>query len=303
MPLFQKNVDLHKAKKVTSWRKISIGSWKNICEATINAQLEVNAEPVLEHLAKINENSKKKIHFRIYFANALAKAMAKHPQINSILRFGKIYQRKEVDLSFLVANNLHEGDELTAFVIRNVDNKSLQRINLEFSKAVKAIKLDTDKGFKKIKKIFGMTPGFLSKYILNFNSFLHYTLNIWSPILGTPRDPFGSAIITDIGSFGADNAFAPIAPYTRVPFVVSLGSIKERPFVVDGKLEVKKTIKIGIMCDHRICDGIQLCNVMNELERLIHFPEDAVDKVSDDAQTLRESAPTNQRLPAEEVSQ
>ena len=51
-----------------------------------------------------------------------------------------------------------------------------------------------------------------------------------------PKDPFGGATITNIGSLGLDTGFVPLVPYTRVPIFVAPGKIDDVPVVENGKV-------------------------------------------------------------------
>ena len=70
-----------------------------------------------------------------------------------------------------------------------------------------------------------MAPAWAMRALLNAISFLMYTLNLDLKFLGLPRDPFGSVMLTSIGSLGLEEAFAPLVPYSRVPIVLALGSV------------------------------------------------------------------------------
>jgi len=51
------------------------------------------------------------------------------------------------------------------------------------------------------------------------------------PAQGMPRDPFGSAIVTNVGMFGIDTAFAPLLPMARCPMLILVPEVRRRPFV------------------------------------------------------------------------
>ena len=99
-----------------------------------------------------------------------------------------------------------------------------------------------------------------------------YKLNIWSPAFKSPKDAFGSIQITNIGSFNIDNAFVPIAPYTNIPMVISLGSIKRRPFVIDDKVEAIETVKACLTVDHRLMEGVHFGKMQKMMIKYFESP-------------------------------
>ncbi len=270
--IFKKNVELNKSRKLSSWRKISIGSWKPRGDSAVYTQLEIDIEDTLDHIEKLNSQAKDepfKLQFINYFVKALGISIAKNPQINSIIRMGKIYPRKNVDIFFHVVNNFQDGEDLSGFVFRDADKESLWDINKTYYKSAKEIKGGQNNKFTSVKKAFQIIPGFLSQTALKLVGFVLYSLNIWNPLLGE-RDAIGGIMLTYIGSLGIDNGFTPIAPYTRIPMVVSVGTIKKRPIVIDDLVVARKTVKVGFVFDHRLCDGVQMQKLMSCLEDLMN---------------------------------
>src|SRR5262249_21267720 len=98
-------------------------------------------------------------------------------------------------------------------------------------------------------------------------------LNIWTPLLGTPRDPFGSIMITNIGSLGLDMAFAPLVPYSRVPMLIALGAVREEPVVRGGQITVGKMIRLCSTFDHRVIDGVHAANMVRTAKAIFANPD------------------------------
>ncbi|WP_436327011.1 dihydrolipoamide acetyltransferase family protein [Brevibacterium sp. FAM 27836] len=63
----------------------------------------------------------------------------------------------------------------------------------------------------------------------------------------------GTFTLNNYGVFGVDGS----APIINLPEVamLGLGRIKERPWVVDGQLTVRKVMYLSFVFDHRACDG------------------------------------------------
>jgi len=92
--------------------------------------------------------------------------------------------------------------------------------------------------------------------------------------LGIPKDPFGSVMITNIGGMGIDMALAPLCPYTRVPLLMAVGSVKDRPVAVEGKVEVRPVMTIGVTFDHRLIDGVHAAEMAREFKHCFERPEE-----------------------------
>jgi len=272
MQLLTKNADLGPPLKTSTRRKIAIGSWAGPGDPSVYGIAELDAEPALAYIDKLKLQSGVKITFSHFVGKAVAKTLNEHPEINGVLRWGRIYPRKSIDVFFLVASD-EEGADLSGLTIRNTDRKSIPEIASEMQVQIDEIRKKGDPAFKKMKKTLGGVPGFLARLVIGFSSFITGTLNLWSPLLGTPRDPFGSVWITNIGSLGMDTAFAPLIAYSRVPLLITLGAVRETPVVRDGKVVVGKTIRLCVTFDHRLIDGVHAAHMAKTVQRIFADPE------------------------------
>lgn len=265
--MLYRNVELWKKKRISPWRKISLGSWRPTGDSAIYTKLEFLMDPVLRYC----KNQKIDVH--TFLIKAIGNSLAENRHINSVVRFGKVYPRKNVDIFFHIVADDESGENLSGAVFRSPDTKSVEEVEKEYKEKIKEVVQENDKVFKKTKKIFSFLPGSLSKAALDMTSFLTYTLNLWSPLFGTPRDPFGGIMLTSIGSLGIDMAYCPIAPYTRNSMVISAGSICKRPWVEGEKVTARKTMILCFTYDHRIMDGIHFMWLKKSLEKVFREPQ------------------------------
>src|SRR5205823_5430724 len=98
-------------------------------------------------------------------------------------------------------------------------------------------------------------PTFLVSAVLRVVGFLMMDLNVWSPLFNAPRDSFGSVMITSVGMMGIDAGFAPLVPYSRCPLLMAVGEIHDKPVVINGKIEIRPMMTVGVTLDHRLVDG------------------------------------------------
>lgn len=247
--MFERHIDYHSPRTLSPWRKISLGSWRPTGDSSIYTPLEIPVDDLLPVLEK------RQISLSTFVIQALAHAIAQNPEINATVRFGRVYPKKNVDVFFHIIAD-EKGEDLDGFVFRSADQRPLETLEQEFRQAIRERKKLGVSPYSASKELFRFLPGFFSRGILNLLHFVQYQLNLWSPLLKTPKNPFGSIMVTSIASLGAEEAYCPIAPYTGIPMVVALGAVKKRPWVVDDQLVIRKTMKLCFTYDHRLMDGV-----------------------------------------------
>jgi pyruvate/2-oxoglutarate dehydrogenase complex dihydrolipoamide acyltransferase (E2) component len=93
------------------------------------------------------------------------------------------------------------------------------------------------------------------------------------PLFKLKKNAFGSIMLTSIGSLGITKAFCPIAPYTKIPMVVSIGKIESKPIVNNQKIEIKKVLSLGFTFDHRVMDGMHFSEFFSTLNTFFNNPK------------------------------
>lgn len=272
MSIISRHLELGAPLKISSWRKVAIGTWRTVGDPSVYGSLDVDVGPALAYIESLRKKTGLKITLTHFIGRAFALTLARHPEINCVLRFGKLYPRKTVDIFFQVANDI-QGKDLSGTTIRNANQKSVATFCEEMQEKVSTIREKGDPHFKKMKGIIRLVPGILLNPFISFIGFVTYSLNLWSPILGTPKDPFGSIMITNMGSLGLDAAFAPLVPYSRVPVLIAVGAVKDAPVVRNGKIEIAPICRLCATFDHRLIDGIHASHLVKTLQKIFADPE------------------------------
>lgn len=63
----------------------------------------------------------------------------------------------------------------------------------------------------------------------------------------------GTFTVSNYGSFGVDGG-SPVINHPEAA-ILGVGRIVDRPWVVDGAVQVRKVVQLSVAFDHRICDG------------------------------------------------
>lgn len=269
--MFQSNVDYTGRIHLSAWRKAAIGSWRTAGDPSVYGMMEIRAEAALAYAETLSTRTGERITVTHILGKCVAETLRAHPSLNCVLRFGYLYQRKNVDIFFQVSNDA-DGKDLSGTIVREAETKTIPAIAAEMANRVKKIRAEGDRDAYKIKGTFALLPPFVVAWLLTISGFIAYKLNIWSPLFGSPRDAFGSIMITNVGSLGIDAAFAPLVPYSHCPCVLALGAVRDRAIVENGEIKIGKILQICVTFDHRLIDGVHASKMTRMLKNLFENP-------------------------------
>lgn len=267
--MLRRNVSLGAKIPLSTWRKTAIGTWKVVGDSQIYSILSVDAGPVIDYLAK---HPNKKLTLTHVTGKICGLMIEKFPQINCLIRWGSLYPRKDISVFFQVAPDDH-GKELTGIAVKDIHKMQLDEIVDNMRPIIREIKNGNDKSYKKVKRSLAAIPSLLMGPVLRGLGFLLYALNLWTPLLGTPQDSFGSMMVTNIGSLGMQTGWVPLVPWSRVPLILALGKVYEKPVVKNGEIVIQKTIDCCFTLDHRVIDGVVGSKMAKHFEELFTHPE------------------------------
>lgn len=266
-----RNVAIKSLGKMPPFRKIAMGTWAHPGDPQIYGTLEIELTQANAWLAKLPPDAPK-ITVTHMIARAIALALGRYPELNGFIRFRKIYLRQSVDLAILAAVKHDSGrEDLSSVKLEGVDKMGVRQIAQALADRLEYLRQKRDTALQKTAKMLSVLPGFLVRFLLWFTAFVSYTLNIRFP--GIPKDSFGACILTNVGMFGLDLAFAPLVPYSRAPIVLLVGEAKKRPVVVGDRVEVRDMVRLNATVDHRFCDGALLAKMVKVIREAFADPD------------------------------
>ena len=275
------NLELVRKDDVSSFRKIAIGTWRTAYDPSVYGTIELRMDEATRYIAAFREKTGKKLTVSHMMAKAAAMVLKECPDANAILRWNRVYLRKRIGVFFQVVMT-DEGAskvDLSGATLYDVENKSLVEIYDEFNAKVESVRARTDPALEKTRQTFLGIPYFALNGILRLISFLSYTLNLDLRRFGIPNDPFGSIMITNIGSLGLDTAYVPLVPYSRVPILIATGAVKDAAVVEAGKITSGKVMRVNATFDHRFIDGFHASVMSRVLRQWIEHPFEHFDKL------------------------
>lgn len=252
--MFVKNVECKPLKNLSTWRRISLATWKHPRDPSAYGQIEIDCSEMLRWLESQKQNGPK-ITVTHLLIKAVSNMFATLPELNVLIRNNRLYQREEIDIFVQVFTQEDQKMDLSGAKIRNAHQKSIQQVAKELTMQANKIRSGEDPNLKQSKTFLSLFPFFLIKWALNFLAWTNFDLNIRPKFLNLPPNPFGVAMITNVGMFGIQEAWAPLVPFSRSPMVLTIGEIADQPVVREEKVVIRPMMKIGVTIDHRVIDG------------------------------------------------
>lgn len=269
--LMKPNVEGHFASNVSSWRRLSLGTWKAANDPTIYGMLSIDATAANRALARLSAGP---VHVTMthLVVKAIADTLARHPNCNGFVRRGAVFLRDQVDVFVLVAVSGSGDTDLSGVKIECADQKSVVQIAQEIAAHAAEIRRGEDAALAGTKHLIAALPRWAIKPALRLASFAQYELNWDLSAMGVPRDPFGGAFVTSVGSLGLGFAFPPIVPVTRLSVNVAPGTVRDEAVVVDGEIVIRPILPITATFDHRMIDGHHASKLARTFREILESP-------------------------------
>ena len=246
---------MNRGRPVRGWRKLAGASWRAPGDPQFFGSMDIDAAALLAYAESVRERKGAHVTMTHLIGRAVAHGLENVPALRQRLARGREYDRESIDVFFIVTTA--GGSELTGVKVANADKKSAVDISNELVRRCTAIEDDADPEFGRTKRMLAALPRPVLRYGVRLSAWLTSDLNLNLPQFGLPRQAFGSAMITSVGMWGITNAYSPLTAYYRVPVLVLVGAVEQRPVARAGSVIVRPMLTITATFDHRYVDGFQ----------------------------------------------
>jgi len=255
--------------KLAGWRKIASAMWGPPDDPQIYGALEFDATPMQELIEKAKAQGHR-LTVTHLVGRSIALALAAVPDFNVRIHGSKMEPRDSVDIFYITA--VEGGRSLSGVKVENADKKSVFEVATELSARASKMKAGDDPDFAKTKKTMEALPRQGLKAAMRFSAWVSGDRNRSIKALGVKANPFGSAMVTSVGMFGIPQGFAPLARFYRMPLLILVGEITDKPVAVDGKVKIKPMLPLTATIDHRYADGWHISQLLKPFKAYFADP-------------------------------
>jgi pyruvate/2-oxoglutarate dehydrogenase complex dihydrolipoamide acyltransferase (E2) component len=258
------------AQQSSSWRRLAIHIWDPPSDPTVYGNIELDMRQALAWLKEAEAVTGTKVTVTHLVVKAVATAIAGTPEVNAIVARGRILHRQGIDIYCQVATD--GGRDLSGAKVEDADHKGLIEIAQELTTRVQAVREHRDPGSERTKQSLARIPERLLGPMLRLTTWLTYDLGLDLSRFGIAYDQFGSAMVSNVGGFDVGHALAPLVPVSRVPIVLLVAGVRQKPLVDNGEVIAAPMMTLGCTFDHRLIDGYQASMMAGTVSRCIMDP-------------------------------
>jgi pyruvate/2-oxoglutarate dehydrogenase complex dihydrolipoamide acyltransferase (E2) component len=261
------------------WRKIAMASWRPRKDPAILATMDVDAEALQDYIERVRSATGAHVTPAHLVGRAGAKVVEALPGLNGRVVLGQFVGSATIDCSFVVSMRTDPttgpeaaSTDLSGSVVRDIDRKPPWVIAQELADRAALIRADRDPQFKQTKQLVKWLPPLALRAVTDAIGFLTDGLQLPVPVLGLPARPYGSFLVSNVGTYGLDRAFAPVPPFCHVPAIVMVGAITDRVVARNGDPVVRPMLPLAISLDHRLVDGYQAATMARVFREYLADP-------------------------------
>lgn len=228
---------------------------------------------VTELLRFCRENPDKHLNLFSAMITALAKMIALRPRFNRFIQGQRLYQRKEITLSFVCKTKFEDDSPESLIVLKAFPEDTAATIGERMLSEIRK---------KREGEVSGSdsSVNFLAKVPFVFRGILFRALRLLdycgANLSGlTSTDPnYCSVLVSNLGSIGLPVMYHHLNNYGTTSCVVTLGKARKEEVVMEnGQKEIRDLLEIGATVDERIADGFYFAKSVRLLNHVVSHPE------------------------------
>jgi pyruvate dehydrogenase E2 component (dihydrolipoamide acetyltransferase) len=258
-----------KTSKLSGWRKVAGAMWQEADDPQIYGALEVDATGVLAFIEQARAAGQRLTPTHLV-GRALGRALGEVPDLNVRLRGGRAIPRETVDIFFITV--VGGGRDLSGVKVVSADRKSAVEVAADLAGRARSLKGGKDPGFERSKSLMNNLPTPILRRLLRAAAYVSGDLGLSVPALAVEASPFGSAMVSSLGSLGMPMAFVPLSWMYKVPLILVAGEIVDKPVAIDKRVEVRPVLPISATIDHRFVDGWHINRLLQPFRAYLAEP-------------------------------
>jgi pyruvate dehydrogenase E2 component (dihydrolipoamide acetyltransferase) len=263
----------------TPWRVTAAAIYTAPSDSRVYGSLDIDVTEA-KRFMDAKRKSGEKITMLHLTTAVLARAVAFDvPELNCFIRRGSVVGRKRLNVMVPVMLDSESG--VSSVLVNDAHARPVSDLAVDIRQQAQMSRSGKESKASQNKYVLNRIPWPFRRAVFKFLKWLTVDLGVEMRSLGLSSDSFGSFIVSDIGSFGLTSGMAALFPAAKIPAVIIMGKMEDKPVVRDGEIVIRTILPLTGTFDHRIVDGMQIGKLGRAIHRNFKKPE-WLDEVPDE---------------------
>lgn len=242
-------------------------------EATIYTTRRAVLRDTLAWLERVNAAREDKLTlFHIILASGV-RMLALRPDLNRFVSGRRIFQRRTIDISFVVRRDMTERSTETMVKMTFDPYSTIETVARQVNAVVQSTKKSKTSHDETTSRLLHLMPRFLIRALMRTARILDYFGLL--PASYIKKDSmYTSIFITNLASINADAVFHPLFEWGNAPFFIVIGQRKKEPVAnACDEIQIEEVMDFTFALDQRITGGFNLAQAGIIVEELFRNPD------------------------------
>ncbi len=254
----------------TPWRVTAAAIYTTPTDSRVYGTLDIDVTDAKRFIDEQREEGVKITMVHMVTA-VLARAVAFDvPEMNCFIRRGAVVGRERVDVMVPVSVGGDSG--VTPVIVRDAHARKVSDVAAEIRDKAGKRRAGSEIKAARNKYVLNRIPWPIRRPVFRLLKWITVDMGVEIPKLGLSAHSFGSFVVSDIGSFGLATGMTALMPAAKVPAVIVLGRIEQKPVVRNGEIVIRTILPLTGTFDHRIVDGMQIGKLARGIKRNFRKP-------------------------------
>jgi len=255
----------------TTWRKVASTIYQKPVDSKIFGTVEIDITD-LERFIQTQRKEGHKITLTHFFLLATARAIRDEvPEFNTYIKRGNVYSYAQIDATVSVL--LPNGD-MSSVKMQQIDQLTLKEVAEKMQEQIVETRKGAENQTMQIKDRLAAVPWPFRGWIYQLLRFITVSLGLSIRPLGLTANSFGAFVLSNIGSIGLDIGYPALFPSANVSFVLILGGVRQKAWVVNETIIPRTILTLGAALDHRVVDASHGGKLFRYLKKIVKQPEE-----------------------------
>ena len=224
--------------------------------------------------------AKKKVDNKVTFFHAIVTAMGKtiysKEKLNYFISNRHLYKRNKVVISFVAKVEFNDQAEEMMILIPIEEKDNIDMISRRIRKKVDEIRKKKEsfdkKGANSAIDVIGKLPNIIRVPLVGILKKMD-SKGLLPESLKEDNLYYSTAIVSNLGSIKCGAIYHHISDFGTCSILVTIGEVKEKNVIIEGKEERRQFCEFGITLDERIADGFYFAQAVKIIEEICANPK------------------------------